>query len=129
MDDQIIQFKLSASPQASGKFEVLAITAGLGNGWFFSAELLKQSLDKFDGVECFIDHDWFNRSVRDLAGILIDPSWSEEDQGILCTLKPAGPASTLLREVAHEMLTDDEDPGQVRGPRRVRLCRKGPRGP
>ena len=37
-------------------FEVTAITAGVGNGWQFSAEALRQSLDLWEGVEVFIDH-------------------------------------------------------------------------
>ena len=49
--------------------EILAITAGVGNGWRFSPQVLRESLPLWDGVESFVDHALSPRSVRDLAGI------------------------------------------------------------
>ena len=42
------------SPQPNG-IEIVAITAGNGNGWQFSAEVLRESLALWDGAE------WFRR--------------------------------------------------------------------
>ena len=44
-----------ATTAASGRFEILAITAGAGNGWTFPAEVLQASLALGDKVVCYID--------------------------------------------------------------------------
>ncbi len=92
------------APAADGEFEILAITAGNGNGWEFPAAALRDSLPLWDGVECFIDHDWKARSLRDLAGVCHDPRWSEEDRGIRLSLRPFGPSAGLLQQAASGML-------------------------
>ena len=84
----------------SGTIEIIAISAGSGNGWQFSADVLRESLPLWDGVECFIDHDWKTRSLRDLAGVCYDPRWLEEQQGVLLNLRPFGPAAALLESAA-----------------------------
>lgn len=53
---------------AGGEIEILAITAGEGNGWEFPAGCLRESLGLWDGVETYVDHAWLGRSVRDLPG-------------------------------------------------------------
>lgn len=98
---------LQATPTEAGKFEILAITAGVGNGWTFPAEALKTSLSLWENTECFVDHSWFSKSLRDLAGMLTDPVWSEDDQGIRMTLTPVGPSSALLVELATQLLSED----------------------
>ena len=94
----------TCAPVADGEFEILAITAGNGNGWEFSPAALRDSLPLWDGVECFIDHDWNARSLRDLAGVCHDPRWSEEDRGIRLSLRPFGPSAGLLQQAAAGML-------------------------
>jgi len=91
-------------PAPDGEFEILAITAGNGNGWEFPAAALRESLPLWDGVECFIDHDWKARSLRDLAGVCYDPRWSEEEGGIRLSLRPFGPSAGLLQQAADGML-------------------------
>lgn len=100
------RFELSGKPNPAGGFEVLAITAGEGNGWQFSAAVLRQSLPLWDGAGCFIDHRWQGRSVRDLAGVFSAPRWDENAQGILLTLTPFGPAGEVLRQMGHEWLAN-----------------------
>ena len=52
---QQVRLGASGEPYQNGKgFEVLAITAGQGNGWLFEESALKESLPLWDGVECFI---------------------------------------------------------------------------
>jgi len=88
--------------------EILAISAGNGNGWEFSAEVLRESLPLWQGCECFIDHAWTERSVRDLAGVCSEPGWDEAQQGVRLQLKALGPAGGLLKETAAAMLRGEE---------------------
>ena len=85
---------------AEDALQILAISAGSGNGWEFSEQVLRDSLPLWQGVECFIDHSWTERSVRDLAGVCSDPQWLVQEHGICLTLKTLGPASSLLEELA-----------------------------
>ncbi|MBT3202295.1 MAG: hypothetical protein HN350_20540 [Phycisphaerales bacterium] len=98
---------LQAKPTQSGSFEILAITAGMGNGWNFTAEALEASLSLWDKTECFVDHSWWNRSLRDLAGTLSEPTWDQDAQGIQLVLTPVGPSAALLVELANQLLSED----------------------
>jgi len=93
-----------------GEFEILAITAGEGNGWQFSAEVLQQSLTLWDGCECFVDHALEGHSLRDLAGICHSPQFEAGQQGIRLKLRPVGPAGPLLAETGRAMLGDGPKP-------------------
>lgn len=99
----------SASVNPKGEFEILAITAGEGNGWKFSAATLQKSVSLWEGTETFIDHHWFGHSVHDLAGICHNPRWDETKQGIQLTLKPIGPGAEVLREMGRQILTEEEN--------------------
>ncbi len=103
-------------PAQRGSFEILAITAGLANGWTFPARVLEQSLPLWNDVECFLDHDYFNdegpgpkggRSVRDLAGLIHSPEWDAGHQGVKAALKAVGPGGQVLTELGREMLLPD----------------------
>ena len=106
------QIRLTATGQAlaSGKFEILCITAGIGNGWVFPPEVLQSSLALWEGAHCFIDHAWSSRSLRDLAGQIINPIWDSEAQGIRATLKAFGPGGEILKEFAREVLEEENPP-------------------
>jgi hypothetical protein len=106
------QIKLAMDGQvnSNGEFEIMAITAGDGNGWTFGAQTLQDSLTLWDGAECFVDHAWYSRSVRDLAGVLHSPKWDAEKQGIQCQLKTIGPSGPLLAELGRQMLADGAHP-------------------
>jgi hypothetical protein len=82
-ENLVLQLQTSATPKG---IEVLAITAGIGNGWDFSPAVLQESLSLWDKAECFTDHTLQNHSVRDLGGILSDPLWDIEAKGIRATL-------------------------------------------
>jgi len=94
----------AADVNAQGEFEILAITAGEGNGWQFPAAVLKKSLALWDGAETFIDHHWSGHSVHDLAGFCHSPRWDEQAQGIKLNLKPMGPGAEVLREIGRQLL-------------------------
>jgi hypothetical protein len=58
-----------------------------------------------EGAGTFSHH-----SVRDLAGILLDPIWDETEQGIRALLSPAGPAAQVARDLAEAALAHPELP-------------------
>jgi hypothetical protein len=107
--------RLSASGAPSGadpaRFEILAINAGSGNGWNFSAGTLRRSLALWEGVETFVDHaGWLEsgRSLRDLAGVCNQASFDEEQQGVRLTLRTSGPSGPLLEALGREWLASPE---------------------
>jgi len=95
----------AAQVNDQGEFEILAITAGDGNGWKFSADSLQRSIPLWDGIQTFIDHHWFGNSVHDLAGVCHSPAWDEQSQGIKLQLRPIGPAAPVLVEMGKQILT------------------------
>jgi hypothetical protein len=96
---------------AGGEFEIMAITAGEGNGWQFGEDCLKESVLLWDGAECFVDHSWFGHSLRDLAGLLHSPEWDADKKGVKGKLKLMGPSSPLLAELGKQMLSEGKQPG------------------
>ena len=109
LEEQRQPFPMEGTPDAgSGGFEILCITAGTGNGWEFSADVLQAAVPLFDGVQCFIDHlpldSMDGHSVRDVAGIISEPVFDEAAQGIKARLTPFGPSADLLRETCNEVL-------------------------
>lgn len=95
---------LEAAPISADKFEILAITAGTANGWEFPPEVLRESLQLWEGVNCFVDHDWTSRSVRDIAGVLRKAAWDEQAQGIRAELHAFGPSAELLSRIGRQVL-------------------------
>lgn len=98
---------LTLQQQKEDAFEILAITAGTGNGWEFPKTCLQASLPLWDGVECYVDHARAARSVRDLAGVCHSPQWDEANNGIRLLLQPGGPSADLLRQTGAEMLLEE----------------------
>lgn len=103
------RMQLDAQP-GQGEFEILAITAGEGNGWQFSPAVLAESLSLWDGCECFIDHAWEGRSLRDLAGVCHSPQFDPARQGVRLAVKPVGPAGSVLAELGRAMLEEGPRP-------------------
>jgi hypothetical protein len=97
------RFALEFTPGQQSTLEILAISAGIGNGWSFSAQVLERSLPMWNGVESFIDHAVALPSVRDLAGICSDARWDELNKGVRLTLNPCGPAAKVLTDLAQEI--------------------------
>ena len=100
----------SSQVDQNGEFEILAITAGDGNGWNFSSDVLIDSLPLWEGAETFIDHHWYGQSVHDLAGICYAPTWDADAHGIKLSLRPVGPSAPILTELGRQMLADGEKP-------------------
>ena len=102
-----VQFTLTGEATPAG-FDVLVISAGKGNGWNFSAGVLRASLQLWDGVQCFLDHDLKTRSVKDLAGVFHTVVWDEDKQGIRAQLRALGPAAPVLAELGRAILGDQQ---------------------
>ena len=120
MEEGTVRLRLAGKARLTrgGEFDILAITAGEGNGWQFDEDTLRESLPLWDGAECFIDHDWgrAGRSLRDLAGVLFGARWDESQGGVRARLRAFGPSGALLAEVGRQMLADVES-----GSRRPRV--------
>ena len=112
LEEQRQPFPMEGTPDAgSGGFEILCITAGTGNGWEFSADVLRAAVPLFDGVQCFVDHlpldSMDGHSVRDVAGLISEPVFDEAAQGIKAKLTPFGPSAELLRKTCQEVLAQE----------------------
>jgi len=107
-DQHRLTLTAAADVTPLGAFAILAITAGEGNGWRFSPEVLQASLPLWDGLETFVDHGrWLGqRSVRDLGGLCHAPAWDAARQGITLQLRPAGPSGPLVAALGRELLGD-----------------------
>jgi hypothetical protein len=99
---------VQAAVNPVGEFEVMAITAGVGNGWEFGREVLQDSLPLWEGVECFVDHSWFGHSIRDLGGVVKNPTWDEVLHGIKVQLKVMGPSGPLVTELGKQILCEGD---------------------
>lgn len=123
--DARVTLKASGVVNESGSFEVLAITAGEGNGWNFSEEALRESLALWDGAECFVDHSWTGHSLRDLAGICSRPVWDEGAKGICVTLQAVGPSGALLAELGQQMLGEGNPKPRIGFSADIQMTSKG----
>ena len=113
LDELRATLALEGTPTGGGKFEILGISAGNGNGWEFSETVLQESLSLWDGVEVFVDHqeNWHGgRSVRDLAGVVHGPAWDPERSGVKLQLNVTGPSGPLLSELGRELLEGSRKP-------------------
>ena len=106
------QVKLAAEGvvNAAGEFEIVAITAGEGNGWQWSQAALSESLPLWNGAECFVDHSLGGHSLRDLGGILHGAAWDAERKGVTARLRAVGPSAGLVNELGRQMLVEGAKP-------------------
>lgn len=101
---------LEVNPVGTGRFEILAITAGPANGWIFPSNVLEESLQLWDGVNCFVDHSLKERSVRDIAGILRKPVWDAASNGVRAELCAFGPSADVLKDIGRQVLEKSDEP-------------------
>ncbi|MDD4576972.1 MAG: hypothetical protein PHS75_00255 [Anaerolineaceae bacterium] len=109
MTERRQRLALEVSPTGSGRFDILAITAGAANGWEFPAKVLRDSLSLWDGVNCFVDHSLKARSVRDIAGVLRKPVWDESSQGVRAELSAFGPSAEVLKDIGRQVLEESDE--------------------
>jgi hypothetical protein len=118
MPDAELRAQLTASGTVTpaGEFEIMAITAGLGNGWSFTQAALQASLPLWEHVETFVDHGELTsdgHSLRDLGGVAHSPEWDEAQQGVKLKLRTAGPSGPLVDALGREMLADTDHKPRV----------------
>ena len=109
MTERRQRLALEVSSTGSGRFEILAITAGAANGWEFPAQVLRESLALWDGVNCFLDHSLKARSVRDIAGVLRKPVWDDQSQGVRAELSAFGPSAEVLKGIGRQVLEESDE--------------------
>ncbi len=105
----LTRVSLQATPQSNGEFEIVCISVGQGNGWNFSADVLKNSVPLWNAIESFVDHmGWLedHHSIRDLCGVVHSAEWDETQQGVRAKLRAIGPSGPLLIELGREVLND-----------------------
>src|SRR5262245_26214499 len=118
-EEQRAQLSATGHVNAAGRFEILAITAGQGNGWQFSADVLRTSLPLWDRLETFVDHGTLSafgeahRSLRDLGGVCHSPQWDDFDNGIRLQLETTGPSGPLVDALGRELLADRDHKPRV----------------
>lgn len=103
-----LTMEANAQVGADGKFYVIMIDEGEGNGYKFTEEVLKESVNIFEGVECFIDHSLWGHSVRDLGGVFSEAAWDEQERGIGAQLRSTGPSAPIVAEMGAEMISDND---------------------
>ena len=109
MTERRQRLALEVSSTGSGRFEILAITAGAANGWEFPAQVLRESLALWDGVNCFLDHSLKARSVRDIAGVLRKPVWDDQSQGVRAELSAFGPSAEVLKGIGRQVMEESDE--------------------
>ena len=109
MTERRQRLALEVTTKGSGRFEILAITAGAANGWEFPAQVLRESLALWDGVNCFVDHSLNARSVRDIAGVLRKPVWDDQSQGVRAELNAFGPSAEMLKDIGRQVLEESDE--------------------
>jgi len=89
---QRIRVQLASAIEPS--LEVVIIAAGVANGLRFTPQVLAQAAPLFEGAPVFLDHATFKdmlraggRSVRDLVGLIVEPTWHPEAQEIRARLR------------------------------------------
>ncbi len=112
LDEQHVRINLAevTTSPAGGGFDALLISAGEGNGWAFSPDVLMSSVQLWEGAKCFIDHSWEKHSLRDLAGVFEGARWDDGRQGVAAKLRLVGPAAPLARDLGEAMLGDGTKP-------------------
>jgi hypothetical protein len=106
--EQHATFNSRARLTAQGDFEVIGITAGLANGWNFSADVLRTSVPLWEHLDCFVNHSWWMRDLRDLGGSYYNAQWDETAQGVTLSLRPLGPSGPIVTQLGQEMLAEGE---------------------
>ena len=91
---QQIRAQFTGQPATTpGRYQILFLPEGKGNGYTFSRQVLIDSIPLWEGSSVFVDHAFWNMpSVRDLGGVLSNAAWSDEFGGLTAELTPAGPS-------------------------------------
>lgn len=105
-----IEVKLDSVIKFSDGYKIQAISAGQGNGYTFTKEVLKASLSLWENVPSFVDHSWFGSSLRDMCAVFSNVEFSEEAGAIQGELTPFGPAKDVLVAFADDIKNTGKSP-------------------
>ena len=106
-DQQQAQFTARLLAKANDNaYEIVCMSAGTGNGWEITPEVLQASLQLWDGANSFVDHSRQGHSIRDLCGVITSPRWDDKEQGIVATFSPLGPAKAIVLACADDAMTN-----------------------
>lgn len=110
--DKQLRAQFTGQPATTpGRYQILFMTEGKGNGLTFSREVLTESVPLWEGAACFVDHSfWGMPSVRDLGGVISNAAFSEELGGLTAELTPAGPSKEIILEAAEITMREGPTP-------------------
>ncbi|MGQ9494133.1 MAG: phage major capsid protein [Anaerolineae bacterium] len=111
----LLQGDVASKAAGYRRYEVVAITAGDGNGLYYSESVLRGACPLFEGVSVFVDHAqlaevWSQtggRSLRNVLGVLEHVYFSEVHRGICGELRIyPGPDADWFCAMVDEHLAD-----------------------
>lgn len=101
---------LDDAGQVGESLEVIILSEGRANDLYFGAAALAAGYERFSGAPVFVDHAALadlhrpgGRSVRDLAGLILEPAWDAEARcirGRLVLARSATWLRALIRDFA-----------------------------
>ncbi len=98
-------------PAGGGVYQVVAIDAGVGNGWEFSPEVIEAATPLFNRLNVYLGHAGpqdrgpnGERRPEALAGVFADGTFDPAAAAIRGRLRLAGPAAGMARAVADAYL-------------------------
>lgn len=107
---QAVALQLVAE-DADGVYDVVAIDAGTGNGWSFSADVIERAVPLFRRVNVYLGHAGEadrgpngERKPEHLAGVFAGGVFDRDRAAIRGRLRLAGPAAPMARAVADAYL-------------------------
>lgn len=105
-----VTLSADARVDENGMFYAIMISEGEGHGYYFGKDALQSAVDVLEGLECFVDHHIWGKSVRDLGGVFYDVAWDDEENGIGAKLKTQGPSGPIVAEMGAQMVEEGEEP-------------------
>ena len=102
---------LQLAAEGADVYQVVAIDAGIGNGWMFSPAVIERAVPHFQRVNVYLGHAGpegrgpnGERQPADLAGVFWGGYYEPESAAIRGRLRLGGPAAPLARAVAEAYL-------------------------
>jgi hypothetical protein len=109
--EQTATIRTQLTAQTARGFEIVFIHADQeAKGWTFPASVLQESIGLWENCQVMIDHEYFQRSVRDLGGVIQNVKWSQEQNGLTAELVPGGPSKEIIFEVARFLMAGGPTP-------------------
>jgi len=106
-----VSMAASIRPSANG-FEVVLINPGEANGLFFSADVLAQSVERFNNLTSFTNHEQLSvyydrpggRTIDDICGVVHTPRWTGSE--IIAQWTPSLPKGDFVAAMIDQIIKD-----------------------